>query len=792
MIPRFLPLLAILCTGGAGAESLDKPTHHNNIQRTGWNPHETILTPTTVSSNAFGQLWQTPRFDSIGTREPRLFATPLFVDKVTFATGPYQGKTLSVIYALTDLGYVYAINAVAAGDTPAGTILWSKRLSETKPGGMGALSTPTIDLKQLRLYAICADGNKPYQVHALDLVSGEQKPGWPVAIDATAVNAPGINRNGTTLFPSQLLIQRGALTLNPDGTRLYVSFAEGGTSPGWIVALDTNKAAVATAFSATPRTEEIQGGMWASGGPTVDSDGYVHIATGSSVQAHIKKLGLPGIFVDSEHNWGQSVLRLRDDPRKGFELAGTYSPFNYAQAQVTDIDLGASGTTAIDLDPATTSTPKLLVLGGKQGNVYLLDRARMPGSLVRRPPISEDSTTDGSLLPPEPQPHFGKRGPLNVFGPYADKNAMNDQARSRTTPAYFRSAAGKNYVFVTGSAKTGKRLEESTPPGLVRLEIVTTPGKPAYLKIDQLEETQVFHNPGSPVVTSNGGNGAIVWVLDTNVVRTAPMQGPGASRPVLHAFDALTFKLLWKSAPGELASSGKYNEPTVVRGMAIVGTDRIQAFGLHSGSTRSVFPSPFDQITQAAPKITLGQERLEVAKTMFEQRCVVCHQSGTPGIPTLDMITKLDVGRIGDTLRVGLMKPQAAGLTDEQVGDVAIYVNSLGQTVKETPSPSVRNISVSGRALYVRHCITCHMPDGSGVRPLQPALQGNKIVSGEPAALLRAVLHGPAPSHAFVRVLSAEEAADLLTYVRGEFGSNSSAIQEKDITEHGRAGLKSR
>jgi mono/diheme cytochrome c family protein len=770
---------------------LDKPTYHNDIQRTGWNPHESILTPSTVASSAFGQLWQTPRFDSIGDREPRLFATPLYVDQIAFSSGPHQGKTLSVIYALTDLGFLYAVNAIETGDTPAGTILWSKRLSETKPGGMGALSTPTIDLKQQRLYAVCANGNKPYQVHALDLATGEQKPGWPVAIDAATVNAPGINRNGTTLFPSQLLIQRGALTLNPDGSRLYVSFAEGGTSPGWIISLDTNKAAVATAFSATPRTEEIQGGMWASGGPTVDSDGYVHIATGSSVQVYIKKIGLPGIFPNSEHNWGQSVLRLRDDPQKGFELTGTYTPFNYAQAQVTDIDLGASGTTAIDLDPATTSTPKLLVLGGKQGNVYLLDRARMPGSLIKRPPVSEDPGTDGSLLPPDPQPQFGKRGPINVFGPYADKNAMNDQARSRTTPAYFRSAAGKNYVFISGSAKTGKKWDVSTPPGLVRLEIITSPGKPAYLKIDQLEETQVFHNPGSPVVTSDGGNGAIVWVLDTNVVRTAPMQGPGSSRPVLYAFDALTFKVLWKSAPNELATSGKYNEPTIARGLVIVGTDRIQAFGLQAGTSRPVFPSPFDQVA-AAPKSTLDPKRLETAKTTFEQRCVVCHKSGAPGIPTLEMISKLDVGRIGDAMRIGLMKPQATGLAEEQIGDLAFYVNSLGESMNETPPAPVANISVTGRALYVRHCITCHMPDGSGVPSLQPALLDNKIVTGEPGGLIRTVLHGPGPSHAFAPVLSDAEAGDLLTYIRQAFGSNASSVQAKDVAEQGRIGSKAR
>ena len=59
-------------------------------------------------------------------------------------------------------------------------------------------------------------------------------------------------------------------------------------------------------------------------------------------------------------------------------------------------------------------------------------------SLDRRPPCSTDSATDASLLAPEPQPHFGKRGPLNVFGPYSDTYGAMDLARGRSVPAIFR------------------------------------------------------------------------------------------------------------------------------------------------------------------------------------------------------------------------------------------------------------------------------------------------------------------------------------------------------------------
>ncbi len=467
----------------------DKLTFHNDKQRSGWNLHEARLTPESVSGSAFGQLWQTPQFDSVDGDESRLFASPLYVDRLTLSSGPYQGKTFSVVFAATDVGYLYAVNATAVDDIAPGTILWSRRVSETRPSRFGNISTPVIDLERQRIYAVGNNGSSPHRVYALDLRSGEQLENWPVALDSVAINAPSVDRNGPTQFPSErLLIQRGALNLNSDGSRLYVAFG-GDFSSGWIVSIDTHSASVATAFSTTSCSEETQGGMWGSGGPSIDSDDNIHTATGSNVRVTIRKLGIPGVFPDSEHNWGQSVIRLRDDLETGFELTGTYSPFNYAQSQSMDIDLANCGTVTIDLDPATTSTPHLLVAGGKQGNVYLIDRANMPGSLVKRPAPSEDSNTDGSLLAPEIQPQFGKRGPLNVFGPYADRNAMNNQARSRSTSAYFKSETGRNYIFVTGSAKTGEKVDISTPPGLARLEIVTAPSQPAYLRIDQLEGT---------------------------------------------------------------------------------------------------------------------------------------------------------------------------------------------------------------------------------------------------------------------------------------------------------------
>jgi len=583
---------------------IDKLTYHHNSQRTGWNDHEAALSPKAVAGASFGLLWQTPPLDYYEGVPPRLFASPLYVDAVTISVGRYQGRTFPALYAVTTTGYVYAVSAFEAGNTPPGSILWRTRLT-SKPcdeGTMGNLSTPIIDLPKQRLYVTSCANEGEWQAHALDIRNGEEVAGWSVDLGHEALNAPGINRNGSTQFSEKDgHTQRGALNLSPDGSRLYVSFGLDNSS-GWLVAVDTNRARVATAFSTTAVTSEIQGGMWASGGPSVDKAGNVYIATGASFTQTMKHAGIPGVFPDSAHSWGQSILQLKDDPSAGFELVGTYTPFNYCRAASNDIDLGSSGTVVIDLDPNKTSTPHVLALGGaKQGNAYLLDRTRMPGGVTKRHPCSDDSSSDLSLLAPDNQPQFGKRGPVNVFGPYTDVNAMLDQARSRTTLAYFHAAPGEDYVYITGSSKRGEDFSISTPPGLARLKIVTSPGKPAYLQVDQLEQTQTFLNPGSPIVTSNSGNNAIVWVLDMNGPRTSPLYGTHAPQPILYAFDALSLRLLWKSAPGVLLPSGKYNEPTVVNGAIFVGTDRIQAFGSRPAqlTTTPEFKPLFDGKTLA-------------------------------------------------------------------------------------------------------------------------------------------------------------------------------------------------
>ncbi|MGI9024618.1 MAG: ThuA domain-containing protein [Burkholderiaceae bacterium] len=661
----------------------DAPTFHRDPQRTGWHSTETVLTPAKISGSAFGLLWESPQFDAFEGEPARLYASPLYVDRVELSAGGHKGATFPILFAASNNGFVYAVNAAQVGDVAPGRILWRTQLAppcRLQPAPLdgvptGVLATPVIDVSRSRLYVTQCDPERRWQAYALDITNGEVLPGWPVRLDEASFNAVNRNAGPAPVAPTRRFdfrVQRGALNLSPDGTRLYVTFGE--TETGWIVAVDTVKARVGSAFASLAMPHRGSGGIWGAGGTAVDASGTVFAVTGS---------GFNGL-ADQANDWAQSVLELSDSASSGFALRGTYTPFNYCQTAAMDIDLGSGGVTLLpDLDPAITATPRLAVVGGKQGNAYLLDRARLPGRLDKRQSCGTDAASDASLLPPQDQPQFGKRGPLNVFGPYSEKDGALEQARARSVPAYFRDASGNHYVFVTGNTQKVEGSSVGIAPSLVRLKVVTEPGRPAYLHVDGQQMSEAFANPGSPVVTSNGTQDGIVWVLDENARRFALLSGADAPRPMLYAFDAITLELLWKSAPWQLFTSGKYNEPAFARGNVFVGTDRIQAFGIgqplpsrrvelqQEGTQASAAETARASPPNTRPRIASGRAD---GKAIYASRCAACHDHPQGSIPPRELIAARPCTDIVHALADGAMRAQAEGLRGDEIEAVARYL----------------------------------------------------------------------------------------------------------------------
>ena len=257
---------------------------------------------------------------------------------------------------------------------------------------------------------------------------------------------------------------------------------------------------------------------------------------------------------------------------------------------------------------------------------------------------------------------------------------MLDRAKNRATPAYFRNAAGDEYLFYSGNNKDPQDTQASVAPSLVRLKLLRKAGVDPYLQLDGRAMDFVLQNPGPPVVSSNGSQDAIVWVLDENARRSAILTGPKAPHPVLYAIDPTTLKVLWKSDPDLLQASGKYNSPTIADGNVYVGTDRIVAFGTgfvpSRGSTApnhsqsSIIGSPAVPIAAGNQTDGLSEAKGKVA---FERACVGCHQ--------IEVATNSRYTETGWRQMVNTMVERGAELSPPEIVDVTAYLaKNFGKT----------------------------------------------------------------------------------------------------------------
>lgn len=100
-----------------------------------------------------------------------------------------------------------------------------------------------------------------------------------------------------------------------------------------------------------------------------------------------------------------------------------------------------------------------------------------------------------------------------------------------------------------------------------------------------------------------------------------------------------------------------------------------------------------------------------------------------------------------------------------------------------------------GAEIYLTRCMSCHQMNGGGVPGVFPPLTGTEWVTGDEGVLIRIILNGMTgeievngmvytgampPWGAF---LNDEEMADLLTYIRTEWGNDASDITPEMVAE---------
>ena len=311
------------------------------------NLNETILNTSNVNVSQFGRLYSR-------SLDGYLYAQPLYVPNVTI---PGNG-THNVVYLATLHNTVVAFDA----DNPSQAApLWQVNLGPTRPccsgsflsPEMGILSTPVIDPSTSTLYVVAAtleNGAYFHRLHALNITTGQEKFGGPVAITASVPGSGYDSAGGLVTFNSQNILQRAGLLL-ANGT-VYVAFASiNDADPwhGWLLGYNAaNVQQQVFVYNSTP--DGGRGGIWQSGrGVVSDASGYLYFMTGNG-------------DYDGVNNFGDSMVKLNSTA----VTQDWFTPDDQATLAADDADLGSSG-------PLLIPNTNLLVGGGKQGILYLIN-----------------------------------------------------------------------------------------------------------------------------------------------------------------------------------------------------------------------------------------------------------------------------------------------------------------------------------------------------------------------------------------------------------------------------------
>jgi hypothetical protein len=517
----------------------DVLTFHNNPARTGLNDQETILTPSNVTQNTFGLLFNLPV-------DAKVDAQPLYISSIQLRG---VGRKNVVIIA-TEHDSVYAF------DADSGTLCWQvsllgdnevpsdKRGCDQITPEIGISATPVITRESdnpgtIYLVAMSKKIGKTKTVyhqrlHALSLADGSETEGSPVEIEASFPGkGPGNDGSRHVIFNPADYKEAAALLI--DNNVIYTTWASHCALEhytGWIIGYHVSSLAKLRVLNVNPNGRPTSlilpdgsgGSFWGSGaGLSADNDGFLYGLTEEGPFGELSAEGFP-----KNGDYGDTFLKLSTPE---LDVVDYFTPYNQGQDGGNDIDLGSGGTLILpEITTASGQIVHLAVGAGKDGNIYVVNRDRM-GKVNRRTP-------DNSNVYQEVQDALG--GP--VFG----------------SPAYFNG-----YLFYGPINST---LKQFTFHGGLLSTYATS-----------ATTTSFDYRGTTPSVSSSGNESGIVWAYENAF----------SGKAVLHAYNALDLtQELYNStqAPNgrdAFGAANKFIVPTICNGKVFVATQNsVAVFGL--------------------------------------------------------------------------------------------------------------------------------------------------------------------------------------------------------------------
>ena len=360
-------------------------TQHNDNTRAGLNNLELILTTSNVNTTTFGKLFTM-------TIDDQVYAQPLMVGNLAIGSGNHN-----VLFVATVNNTVYAYD----GDN--GSLYWKNNYTQTgmRPPNstdmsstwcttytdikynIGIIGTPVIDTTTGTIYFVArsTDGNQFVQyLHAVNIINGNEQPGSPVAISATVPGSGDGSISNVVSFDPRRNNQRQGLTL-VNGV-VYISFSshcDWNPYHGWILGYNTQTLQQQTVYNDTPDGEN--GGLWESGmGVAADAQGNLYVVSGNGTVGQGNLFTSSGNGTDENSpnpnpadptDRGESAMKLTPSG-SGLQLSSYFTPTNYLNLNINDLDYGVMGTLLI---PNTN----YYLTGCKDGNLYLLNKDNMGG-----------------------------------------------------------------------------------------------------------------------------------------------------------------------------------------------------------------------------------------------------------------------------------------------------------------------------------------------------------------------------------------------------------------------------
>lgn len=548
----------LLLTALPGWGQVSVLTQHNDVGRSGANLSETVLTPSNVNPNGFGKLFSVPA-------DGHVYAQILYVSGLAIG-----GGTHNVFFVATEHNSVYAYDADTGGNP-----YWQVNLGPSVPSSdintpnmpveIGITATPVIDPASQTLYCVAAtkeSGKYLYRLHALDLATGGEKLGGPTLIQASVRGTGVAGVNGViTLDPFKHNNRPGLLLLNGTVYTAFASHEDYDPYHGWVLAYSASTLQQTAVFNVTPNG--TRGGIWQAGvGLTADGSGNIYLMTGNGTTS------APSGGAD----YGEAFLKMSLSGST-LSVSDWFIPNNYDSLNHYDNDLGSSGVLGI---PGTS----LIVGGGKEGKLYLIDTANMGHYNASGDPVLQEfqavhSRGSSGHIHGGPVYWNGPNGPhIYLWG-------ENDFARA--FPFYPATGTSSAYFGTTASS--------------VGLDY-----SPAL--------TSVYGMPGGFLsLSANGAQSGIIWA-------TTPYDGDSIHAVVngiFRAYDATNLsKELWNSkqvaSRDDLGLFAKYNSPTIANGKVYLPTfsRQVCVYGLLPHSTLVTVKSVSTGHTYTAVPLAVG------------------------------------------------------------------------------------------------------------------------------------------------------------------------------------------